>query len=72
MFGPLLGALMIKTFGEAAKLVTGDVPGLDLVLYGVVLILVVGVAPRGVAGFGARCRAWLASPQKVAREGRAE
>ena len=71
VFGPLLGALMIKTFGEAAKLVTGDVPGLDLVLYGVVLILVVGVAPRGVAGFGARCRAWLASPQKVAREGRA-
>ena len=58
-FGPLLGALMVKTLGEAAKLVTGDAPGLDLMLYGVVLILVVGMAPRGVAGTGARCRAWL-------------
>ena len=31
VFGPLLGALMVKTLGEAAKHVTGDVPGLDLV-----------------------------------------
>jgi branched-chain amino acid transport system permease protein len=71
VFGPLLGALTIKTLGEVAKLVTGDVPGLDLVLYGVVLILVVGVVPRGVAGFGGRLRAWLTSPQKLARGGRA-
>jgi branched-chain amino acid transport system permease protein len=63
VFGPLFGALMIKTLGEAAKLVTGDVPGLDLVLYGAVLILVVGLAPRGVAGIGARFRVWLV-PQK--------
>lgn len=67
VFGPLLGALMVKTLGELAKLFTGDVPGLDLVVYGVVLILVVGVAPRGVAGFGSRCRAWLAPP-KLARQ----
>jgi branched-chain amino acid transport system permease protein len=59
VFGPLLGALMVKTLGEAAKHVTGDVPGLDLVLYGFVLILVVGFAPRGVAGIIAQLRAWL-------------
>jgi branched-chain amino acid transport system permease protein len=59
-FGPLLGALMVKTLGEAAKLITGDAPGLDLMLYGLVLILVVGIAPRGVAGIGVRCRTWLA------------
>jgi branched-chain amino acid transport system permease protein len=63
VFGPLLGALMVKTLGELAKLVTGDAPGLDLMLYGIVLILVVWVAPRGVAGIGARCRAWLARRQ---------
>jgi len=68
VFGPLLGALMVKTLGEAAKHVTGDVPGLDLVLYGVVLILVVGFAPRGVAGVIARCHAWLTPPAKLARE----
>jgi branched-chain amino acid transport system permease protein len=65
VFGPLLGALLIKTLGEAAKLVTGDAPGLDLVVYGVVLIVVVAFAPHGVAGVVARCRAWLAPPRKA-------
>src|SRR3954462_3447229 len=50
VFGPLLGALVVKTLGELAKLVTGGAPGLDLVIYGGVLILVVAFAPRGIAG----------------------
>ena len=50
VFGPLLGALVVKTLGEIAKLVTGDAPGLDLVIYGGVLVLVVAFAPRGIAG----------------------
>jgi branched-chain amino acid transport system permease protein len=50
LFGPLLGALVVKALGELAKLATGDAPGLDLVIYGCVLILVVAVAPRGIAG----------------------
>ncbi|MBX9845227.1 MAG: branched-chain amino acid ABC transporter permease [Xanthobacteraceae bacterium] len=50
VFGPLLGALVVKTLGEAAKLLTGDAPGLDLVIYGGVLVLVVAFAPRGIAG----------------------
>jgi branched-chain amino acid transport system permease protein len=50
VFGPLLGALVVKALGEAAKLVTGDAPGLDLVIYGGVLVLVVAFAPRGIAG----------------------
>jgi branched-chain amino acid transport system permease protein len=50
VFGPLLGALVVKSLGEAAKLATGHAPGLDLVIYGVVLVLVVAFAPRGIAG----------------------
>ena len=50
VFGPLFGALVVKTLGEAAKLLTGDAPGLDLVIYGGVLVLVVAFAPRGIAG----------------------
>jgi len=50
VFGPLLGALVVKSLGEVTKLVTGDAPGLDLVIYGCVLILVVAFAPRGIAG----------------------
>jgi branched-chain amino acid transport system permease protein len=63
----LLGALMVKLLGEAAKHVTGDVPGLDLVVYGVVLILVVAFAPRGVADMVARLRGLLKLPAKKAR-----
>lgn len=50
LFASLLGALVIKTLGEVTKLLTSDAPGLDLVIYGFVLIAVVGLAPRGVAG----------------------
>jgi branched-chain amino acid transport system permease protein len=58
LFGPLLGALVVKVLGEGAKLVTGDAPGLDLVIYGVVLVLVIWLAPRGVAGLIAQAGAW--------------
>jgi branched-chain amino acid transport system permease protein len=50
LFGPLLGALVIRTLGETTKLVTADAPGLDLVIYGLLLIGVVGLAPRGIGG----------------------
>lgn len=50
VFGPLLGAFVVKTLGEVTKLMTGDAPGLDLVTYACVLILVVAFAPRGIAG----------------------
>lgn len=56
VFGPLLGALVVKTLGELAKLATGDAPGLDLVLYGCILILAVAFAPRGIAGILADLR----------------
>jgi branched-chain amino acid transport system permease protein len=50
VFGPLSGALVVKMLSEFAKLAAGDAPGLDLVIYGCVLILVVAAAPRGVGG----------------------
>jgi branched-chain amino acid transport system permease protein len=60
VFGPLLGALVVKTLGELTKLVTGDAPGLDLVIYGGVLVLVVAFAPRGIASLPADLRARFA------------
>jgi branched-chain amino acid transport system permease protein len=71
VFGPLLGALVVKTLGEMTKLVTGDAPGLDLVVYGIVLIAVVGFAPRGIAGLLARLTPWLFhfAPQWERRNG---
>jgi len=50
VFGPLLGALAVRILGELTRLAVGDAPGLDLVIFGSVLILVVAFAPRGIAG----------------------
>src|SRR6202040_2845704 len=66
VFGPLLGALVVKTLGEITKLVTGDAPGLDLVIYGGFLILVIAFAPRGVAGILADLRHRFRSPRAAA------
>jgi branched-chain amino acid transport system permease protein len=56
VLGPLIGALAVKTLGELTKLVTGDAPGLDLVIFGIVLILVVAFAPSGLAGIARNWR----------------
>ena len=58
VFGPLLGALMIKTLGETTKLIASDAPGLDLVIYGLLLVGVVGLAPRGIAGLLGAITRW--------------
>lgn len=50
IFGPLLGALVVQGLGEAAKLVAGDAPGLNLIVYGCVLVIVIAFAPRGLIG----------------------
>ena len=44
------GVKVVKSLGEGAKLITGDAPGLDLIVYGAVLVLVIGFAPRGLIG----------------------
>ena len=70
VFGALAGALVVKLLGEGAKLVTGDVPGLDLMIYGVMLVLVIAFAPRGLVGTLASLRAGLTrrfgAPRKAA------
>jgi branched-chain amino acid transport system permease protein len=50
VYGPLLGAMVIKTLGEITKLAAGDAPGLDLMIYGSILVLVIAFAPRGIVG----------------------
>jgi branched-chain amino acid transport system permease protein len=60
VFGALAGALVVKFLGEGIKLVTGDVPGLDLMIYGAVLVLVIRFAPRGLVGAFADIRGYFA------------
>ena len=57
VLGTLIGALAVRSLGEITKLVTGDAPGLDLVVYGLMLVVVVAFAPRGLTGLIADLRA---------------
>ena len=68
VFGPLLGAVVVKTLGELTKLITGDAPGLDLVIYGGLLVLIIAFAPRGIAGLLADLRLRFARLRSSALE----
>ena len=70
VFGPLVGALLVRGLGQAAQLVAGgDVPGLDLVVYGCVLVLIIWFAPRGLIGAMAQLRTRSVRPAPLARAG---
>ncbi len=49
-FGPVLGAIALHVFGEFAKTVAGGIPGIDLVLYGLLLVAAIAFAPDGLMG----------------------
>jgi branched-chain amino acid transport system permease protein len=54
VLGPLLGSAFIHGAGELTKAVIGAVweerPGVDLILFGIVLVLVLAFMPRGLVG----------------------
>ena len=54
VIGPLLGSFFIHGIGEITKEMIGQVfgnrPGVDLILFGVILVLVLAYLPRGLAG----------------------
>jgi branched-chain amino acid transport system permease protein len=50
VFGPLLGALALYFLGEFAKAIAGRIPGIDLALFGILLILTVAFARHGLQG----------------------
>ena len=65
LWGPVLGALVLHTLAEATRNLFGQLPGLSLVIYGSVLVLIVMFLPSGLmAGLAGTCRslrdAWRA------------
>jgi branched-chain amino acid transport system permease protein len=50
VFGPLVGALALHFFGEFTRSVAGSIPGVDLALFGMLLILAIGLARDGLMG----------------------
>jgi branched-chain amino acid transport system permease protein len=50
LWGPLLGAAVLHLMAEGTRNLFGQLPGLSLVIYGTVLVLIVLFMPRGLAG----------------------
>jgi branched-chain amino acid transport system permease protein len=50
LWGPVVGALALHTLADLTRNLFGQLPGLNMVIYGSALVLIVMFAPRGVAG----------------------
>jgi branched-chain amino acid transport system permease protein len=61
LWGPALGALALHLLAELTRNLFGALPGLNMVIYGVVLVLIVMFMPRGLAGLALSLKqAWKA------------
>ena len=49
IFGPLVGAFVLHTVNEVARHFI-DTPGLSLIVYGLILIIIIGYLPNGLIG----------------------
>jgi len=56
LWGPVLGAALLHLLAELTRNLFGELPGLNMIVYGVVLVLIVLFAPRGISGVGGSAR----------------
>ncbi|MGE8672202.1 MAG: branched-chain amino acid ABC transporter permease [Achromobacter kerstersii] len=52
LWGPVLGAVALHGLADLTRNLFGELPGISMVIYGVVLILIVMFLPRGISGGG--------------------
>lgn len=56
LWGPVLGALALHLLADLTRNLFGALPGINMVIYGSVLVLIVMFAPRGILGLGQSVR----------------
>ena len=56
LWGPVLGAFALHLLAEFTRGLFGQLPGLNMVVYGVVLVAIVTFLPRGLSGAGRTLR----------------
>lgn len=56
VFGPVVGSIVLHSLSEFTKSLVGRIPGIDLVIFGIMLILVVRFPPRNIPGLIRRWR----------------
>ena len=52
LWGPVLGAVGLHLLADLTRNLFGQLPGINMVIYGTVLVLIVAFLPRGIAGLG--------------------
>ena len=52
LWGPLLGAVTLHALADLTRNLFGELPGISMVIYGMVLIVIVMFLPRGITGSG--------------------
>ena len=52
LWGPVLGAVVLHVLADITRNMFGQLPGINMVIYGVVLVIIVMFLPRGIAGLG--------------------
>ena len=52
LWGPVVGALVLHVLADFTRSLFGELPGINMIIYGSVLIAIVTFAPRGVLGLG--------------------
>ena len=53
LWGPVLGAIVLHLLADITRNMFGQLPGINMVIYGAVLVLIVIFLPRGISGIGA-------------------
>ena len=70
VWGPVLGALVLHALADVTRNLFGQLPGINMVIYGGVLVLIVVFVPRGISGLGASVRGAWGAQRKGRRDGR--
>jgi branched-chain amino acid transport system permease protein len=50
VWGPLLGALALHVLADLTRNLVGSLPGINMIIYGIVLLIIVMFSPKGIAG----------------------
>lgn len=72
LWGPVLGAVALHLLADLTRNLFGNLPGINMIIYGTVLVVIVMFAPRGVLGIGQSVRGlWSRARPKSAEPGEA-
>ena len=64
LWGPVVGAMALHLLADLTRNLFGQLPGINMVIYGSVLVLMIMFAPRGLSGAGQSVRALWRSRSK--------